>query len=163
MSMFTKNSLPQHETVSVEAVVDNTQRRISWVDSDQVHIKKSIGTEGSTQVEIEGRAMGKREFSSMAQVAGLQTGVGLNVLSHSRVKQVGALDEGGLYRLFSEVVGTSDYARHREESQGLVQNTAMDEKRSMELLEEFRERLGELEVDREDFEKFEEAMKGGNR
>lgn len=44
-----------------------------------------------------------------------------------------------------------------------MQTVELDEKKSMELLEDFREKLNDLEVDKEDYEKFEQNLKEGNQ
>jgi hypothetical protein len=55
------------------------------------------------------------------------------------------------------------YAHARVESEGIITSTVLDEQKSFELLEEFRDRLSEIEVDKDDFFKFEETLKSGNR
>ena len=47
--------------------------------------------------------------------------------------------------------------------EGIVTSTVLDEQKSFELLEEFRDRLSEIEIDKDDFVKFEETLKSGNR
>ena len=142
---------------------DNRQRLLASVDSDEVQVRKSIDGQGKVQVELNSRPMSLRDFLGLLQCSGFQLSNPINFVMQGKVKQVSHTSETGLFALFCEIVGTSVYAQARVESEGIVTSTVLDEQKSFELLEEFRDRLSEIEVDKDDFVKFEETIKSGNR
>ena len=131
-------------------------------DSDSVRIKKLIGADLKVQIEVNDTRFSQEEFLSMLAACGFQTHMPLNFVLQGKAKQVSQLDQAGLFNLFSSIVGTSSYTEARMESESMLSTTVLDERKSMELLEDFRERLSDLEVDREDFTKFEQNLKKTN-
>ncbi len=133
------------------------------VDSDEVQIRKSIDAQGKIHIELNSRPIPFRDFLSLLQCSGFQLTNPINFVMQGKVKQISHISETGLFNLFCEIVGTSVYAQARVESEGIVTSTVLDEQKSFELLEEFRDRLSEIEIDKDDFVKFEETLKSGNR
>lgn len=125
-------------------------------------IRKTLTKEGKVEVRVNEKIFSQSEFLDLLQDCGYQIHYPLNIVLQGKAKQIGQLDGGGLYQLFSEVVGTSIYSQSRQESETLLDSTVLDEKRSLEMLEDFRERLADLEVDREDFSKFASSMRSTN-
>jgi chromosome segregation ATPase len=158
-----QEKLSQEAVVAVEVLFDNRQRRLASVDSDEVQIRKSIDSQGKIQVELNSRPISFRDFLSLLQCSGFQLNSPINFVMQGKVKQISHMSEAGLFNLFCEIVGTSVYAHARVESEGIITSTVLDEQKSFELLEEFRDRLSEIEIDKDDFFKFEETLKSGNR
>ena len=149
--------------VSVEGVLDNSGRQLSLIDADDVTVKKSINKDGKIEVEITGKAYSLAEYHAVLQSVGFLVHNTMNFVMQGKVKVLGQMEEQDLFHLFTNLVGTAPYSKAREESEELVDSTQLDEKKSLELLEEFREKLTELEIDKEDFKSFAESLKKMNR
>lgn len=132
-------------------------------DRDLLTIRKTISAEGLVEVTVEGRKFTQSEFLDVLEASGLQTHSPLNFMLQGKAKQISQLDPVELFQLFTQIVGSATYAQSREESEQILNSTILDETKSLELLEEFRERLVELEVDKEDFQHFETNLKACNR
>lgn len=132
-------------------------------DRDLLTIRKTTSAEGLVEVTVEGRKFTQSEFLDVLEASGLQTHSPLNFMLQGKAKQISQLDPVELFQLFTQIVGSATYAQSREESEQILNSTILDENKSLELLEEFRERLAELEVDKEDFQHFETNLKACNR
>lgn len=158
-----KESCPLNEPVSAEIHIDNTGRGMSAFDVGELRIKKTITADNKVQVVVNEKVLSQEEFLGKLAFSGLQPNSPLNFILQGKAKQVSQLDPFGLFNVFSNLVGSSIYTEARAESESLLASTVLDERKSLELLEEFRERLSDLEVDKEDFDKFEKSLKETNR
>lgn len=132
-------------------------------ERDTLTIRKTIDADGQVEVTVEGRRFSQTEFLAVLEASGFQTHSPLNFVLQGKAKQISQLDSTEIFQLFTQIVGSADYAQSREESENLLESTVLDENKSLELLEEFRERLTELEVDKEDFMSFETNLKACNQ
>lgn len=148
--------------MSVEITLDNTGRGLSFIDDDLVRIKKTLTPGNKVQIEVNCKLYTQDEFLTLLAHCGYQTHMPLNFVLQGKAKQISQLDQTGLFNLFCKIVGTATYSEARLESESMLASTVLDERKSMELLEDFRERLSDLEVDREDFQKFESNLKQTN-
>lgn len=134
-----------------------------WVfDSDLLIIRKTLNKEGKVEIRVNEKLFSQAEFLDLLKECAYQTHNPLNFVLQGKAKQISQLDPSGLYQLFCEVIGTSIYTQSRHESVALLDSTVQEEKRTLELLEEFRERISNLQIDKEDFSKFESTLKTTN-
>lgn len=149
--------------LSVEATFDNSQREFAFFPTDQVVLKKSLEKDGSVRTEINSKDFPFKEYLLQLEIAGFKILDPLNFVMQGRIKQISQLSGSALYDLFCNIVGTASYHKCKDESVAMVKSTVSDEQKVLDLLEEFRERLDELEYDKEDFKKFEQSIKSVNR
>lgn len=148
--------------VIVEVQIDNSDRLL-MVDSDEVIIKKSIDKDARVTVKVNEKQMPLQEYYQMIEAAGFMRHDPLNFMLQSKIRRVGSAREDQLYGMLCTAIGTQQYEERRQEGIDIMQTVELDEKKSMELLEDFREKLNDLEVDKEDYEKFEQNLKEGNQ
>lgn len=97
------------------------------------------------------------------EIAGIRRENPTNFILQGKVKRIAQADEQALYELLTEIIGTKQFEDKKQESLDLVDSIGIDEKKALELLEEFKEKLTEIEIDKEDFVKYEDNLKAGNR
>lgn len=144
----------------VEAVV--VDDRLPSIEGETL-LKKHLAADGSVSFFINSREVKDTEFYNLLEMVGLRRTQPLNFLLQGKVKRVAQTDARGLFQMLAEVVGSSQYEQRKGESLELMETVTLDEKKATDLLEEFREKLGELEVDKEDYARYEENLQAGNR
>jgi chromosome segregation ATPase len=150
--------------LSVTVVLDNSLGRLSTLPQNpEVVIKKSLKSHGKEELLLDGRLISTTEWLSMLQEAGLMISSPINFVLQGKAKQAAHLDDRGIFDLYSEIVGTAAYTRSRNDVQDILVGTSNDANKSWEILEDFRESLNELEVDKEDYSKYDDSIKTGNR
>lgn len=144
--------------------LDNSLGRFAILPQNpQVVIKKTLNSHGKEEIEVDGRQIPLGEWLALLQQAGLMVTNPINFVLQGKAKQAAHLDDKGVYELYSEIVGTASYSRCRSEIQEIIEGTSSEEQKSWEILEEFKESLSELEVDKEEYAKYEESIKTSNR
>ena len=150
------------EEVYVEVMILNEDRKLA-VDADEVIIKKLIDKDCKISIRVNDRYYSQNEYFNLLEIAGLRKHNPSNIVLQGKIKRVSQLDEQSLYNLLTEIVGTKTYEEKKKESLDILDSTVLDERKADELLEDFRAKLNDLEVDKEDFEKYELNLKSGNR
>lgn len=146
----------------VEATVTDHSGRLPQVEGETV-IRKSIDKEGEVTIQVNGKQFREADYYNLMEAMGIRRFNPLNFMMQGKVKRVAQTNEEGLFNLLADVVGSNLYEERKAESLGMMEGVSLDEKKAVELLEEFREKLNELEVDKEDFEKYEQNLKEGNK
>lgn len=154
--------MPADSELYVEALLDNSDGKLLYEESE-VLIRKGISKEGRITIKINDRQVQSEEYYKLMEIAGIRRANPPNFLLQGKVKRVAQADERSLYSLLTEIVGTKAYEEQKGESLEIIDSVVIDEKKANDLLEEFREKLGELEVDKEDFKQYEENFKAGNQ
>lgn len=150
--------------MSITVTMDNSLGKLSSLPQhDQVTVKKTLNSQGIEELELDGRQIPLRDWLVMLQQSGLMIHAPINFVLQGKAKQASHLDERGIFDLYSEIVGTATYTRCRSEIQDILVGTSSEEHKSWEILEEFRESLSELEVDKEEYAKYEDSIKTSNR
>lgn len=144
--------------------LDNSLGKIqSLPQTPEIVVKKTLNSHGKEELEIDGKQVAVSDWLTMLQKGGLMTHSPINFILQGKAKQAANLDEKGVFELYSEIIGTATYSRCRSEIQEILTGTSTDEKKSWEILEDFRESLGELEVYKEEYSKYEDSIKTSNR
>jgi len=146
----------------VEALVDNSDRQL-LIDSDDLIIKKSIDKDSKVHIRINDKHYSQSEYYNLLEIVGIRRHEPINFSMQGRIKRIAQSDENTLFELLTEIVGTKSYEERKKESLEILDTVQIDEKKADELLEDFRLKLNELEIDKEDFQKYEESLKAGNR
>lgn len=147
----------------MEVEVDNSGRRLAFVEADRAIIRKAIDRQGRVSVAVNERRYGQAEFLGLLQLSGFQRSSPVNFVQQGRVKQIAQLDERALFKLIHEIVGMNAYRDGKSGGLEVIEQAKLLEEQAYQMLEEFRERLNELEVDKEDFVAYEQNFKSGNR
>lgn len=126
-------------------------------------IRKTIDEEGRLIIKLNEKVISRNEFHNLMEIAGIRRENPTNFILQGKVKRIAQADEQALYELLTEIIGTKQFEDKKQESLDLVDSIGIDEKKALELLEEFKEKLTEIEIDKEDFVKYEDNLKAGNR
>lgn len=153
---------PADGDLYVEALVCDDEGRLPHVDGDTI-IRKTVNPEGAVRILVNNKEMREAEFYGLMEAVGIRRFNPLNFMLQGKVKKVAQADERGLFDMLADVVGTNQYEERRAESLGMMETVDLDEKKATDLLEDFREKLNELEVGKDDYEKYEENLKAGNK
>lgn len=146
----------------VEAIVSDENDRLPNIEGDTV-VRKTVDPEGNVRILVNGKEMKDSEYYGMMEAVGIRRFNPLNFMLQGKVKKVAQADERGLFNMLADVVGTNQYEERRAESFVMMDSVELDEKKATDLLEDFREKLNELEFGKEDYEKYEENLKAGNK
>jgi len=155
-------SLPIESELYVEAMIDNTEKSL-LIDAEEVLVRKTLDAHNRVVIKVNDRVLSQKEYYSLLEVAGMRRHDPSNFLLQGKVRRVAQADERTLYSLLTDAIGTQSYEEKKAESLEVMNSIGIDERKALELLDEFREKLSDLEVDKEDFEKYEENLKAGNR
>lgn len=150
------------ENLYVEALLDNSEGQLYGL-GEEVFIRKTIDEEGRLIIKLNEKVISRNEFHNLMEIAGIRRENPTNFILQGKVKRIAQADEQALYELLTEIIGTKQFEDKKQESLDLVDSIGIDEKKALELLEEFKEKLTEIEIDKEDFVKYEDNLKAGNR
>lgn len=153
--------LPMNSEVYVEALVDNSEGLFQGEESD-LYLRKTITEDGKLSWRVNNRLVSGTEYETMLELAGIRKTNPSNFILQGKIKRVSQTDETGLYTLLEEIVGTRFYEERKTESKELIQSVMIDEKKAHEMLDDFRGKLHEIQVDKEDYKKYEQDLQAGN-
>lgn len=142
--------------------MENQERKL-LIDADEVVIRKSIEKDGRVVVKMNEKTLSQNEYYNLIEIAGIRRHEPPNFSMQGRIKRIAQSDETHLFQMLTEIVGTKSYEERKKESVEVLDTVQIDEKKADELLEDFRLKLNELEIDKEDFHIYEENLKAGNR
>ena len=153
--------LPPDSEVYVEALIDNEGGLIQG-EEKEVLLRKTIAADGKLLWRINQRQVSGAEYDTMLELAGIRKTNPANFILQGKIKRISQTDEVGLYSLLEETVGTRAYEERKLESKELLHSVVLDEKKAHELLDDFQTKLHEIQVEKEDYKRYEEDVEAGN-
>ncbi|MDA4132574.1 MAG: AAA family ATPase, partial [Thaumarchaeota archaeon] len=138
----------------VEVVFDNSDNRFPTNNPEMV-IRRTIGLK-KDEYSIDKKVSTKAEVMSMLETAGFSRSNPFYIVPQGRVAALTNMKESERLNLLKEVAGTKTYEARRLESLKIMAETNNKREKIDGLLEDVKERLDELEEEKEELRGFQE-------
>uniref|UniRef100_A0A1I7YP81 Structural maintenance of chromosomes protein n=1 Tax=Steinernema glaseri TaxID=37863 RepID=A0A1I7YP81_9BILA len=149
---------PKVTTARVEIVFDNSDRRITGIDSREVRIVRQIGMK-KDQYLIDNKLVTRAEVVNMMESAGFSKSNPYYIVKQGKINELATAPESYRLRLLKEVAGTRVYDERKEESQKILNETNVKMARIETLLTYINDRLKTLEEEKEDLKEYQKLDK----
>ncbi|KAK3615485.1 Structural maintenance of chromosomes protein 3 [Elasticomyces elasticus] len=138
----------------VEVIFDNADQPFP-TDTPEVIPRRTIGQK-KDECSLNRKNTTRQEAMNMLKTAGFSTSNPYYVVPQGRITAITNMPDAGRLDILKEVAGTRVYEERRAASQKIMDDTEHRRTKIDELLDHIRERLGELEEDKEELRAFQE-------
>lgn len=143
-------------TAYVEVIFANTgERRFIGYEKDEVPIRRTIGQK-KDEYSVDKKVVPRNEFIQILEAAGFSNKNPFYIVPQGRVTALTNMKEKDRLNLLKEVAGTHTYENRRAESLKIMQETNNKREKIDELLEYIKDRLSELEEEKEELRDFQD-------
>lgn len=145
-------------TAYVEVIFDNSKphRRFTTIDEDEVAIRRTIGHK-KDEYSVDKKVWSKKEVMQLLDTAGFSRTNPFYIVPQGRVTALTNMKEKERLNLLKEIAGTQLYEDKRAESLKIMTETNNKREKIDELLAYIKERLSELEEEKEELRGFQNA------
>lgn len=145
-------------TAYVEIIFDNSKphRRFTTMDEDEVAIRRTIGHK-KDEYSVDKKVWSKKEVMQLLDTAGFSRSNPFYIVPQGRVTALTNMKEKDRLNLLKEIAGTQLYEDKRAESLKIMTDTGNKRDKIDELLAYIKERLSELEEEKEELRGFQNA------
>lgn len=145
-------------TAYVEVIFDNSKphRRFTTIDEDEVAIRRTIGHK-KDEYSVDKKVWSKKEVMQLLDTAGFSRTQPFYIVPQGRVTALTNMKEKDRLNLLKEIAGTQLYEDKRAESLKIMNETNNKREKIDELLAYIKERLSELEEEKEELRGFQNA------
>ncbi|KAL1880714.1 Structural maintenance of chromosomes protein 3 [Diaporthe australafricana] len=143
-------------TAYVEIIFDNEDRRFQTIDKDDVAIRRTIGHK-KDEYSVDKKVWAKKEVLQLLDTAGFSRSNPFYIVPQGRVTALTNMKEKERLNLLKEVAGTHLYEDKRAESLKIMNETNNKREKIDELLAYIKERLSELEEEKEELRGFQNS------
>lgn len=145
-------------TAYVEVIFDNSKphRRFTTIDEDEVAIRRTIGHK-KDEYSVDKKVWSKKEVMQLLDTAGFSRTNPFYIVPQGRVTALTNMKEKERLNLLKEIAGTQLYEDKRAESLKIMNETNNKREKIDELLAYIKERLSELEEEKEELRGFQNA------
>lgn len=145
-------------TAYVEVIFDNSKphRRFTTIDEDEVAIRRTIGHK-KDEYSVDKKVWSKKEVMQLLDTAGFSRTNPFYIVPQGRVTALTNMKEKDRLNLLKEIAGTQLYEDKRAESLKIMNETNNKREKIDELLAYIKERLSELEEEKEELRGFQNA------
>lgn len=145
-------------TAYVEIIFDNSKphRRFTTMDEDEVAIRRTIGHK-KDEYSVDKKVWSKKEVMQLLDTAGFSRSNPFYIVPQGRVTALTNMKEKDRLNLLKEIAGTQLYEDKRAESLKIMNETNNKREKIDELLAYIKERLSELEEEKEELRGFQNA------
>lgn len=145
-------------TAYVEIIFDNSKphRRFTTIDEDEVAIRRTIGHK-KDEYSVDKKVWSKKEVMQLLDTAGFSRSNPFYIVPQGRVTALTNMKEKDRLNLLKEIAGTQLYEDKRAESLKIMNETNNKREKIDELLAYIKERLSELEEEKEELRGFQNA------
>ncbi|PSS03880.1 hypothetical protein BD289DRAFT_478359 [Coniella lustricola] len=145
-------------TAYVEVIFDNSKphRRFTTIDEDEVAIRRTIGHK-KDEYSVDKKVWSKKEVMQLLDTAGFSRTQPFYIVPQGRVTALTNMKEKDRLNLLKEIAGTQLYEDKRAESLKIMNETNNKREKIDELLAYIKERLSELEEEKEELRGFQSA------
>lgn len=145
-------------TAYVEVIFDNSKphRRFTTIDEDEVAIRRTIGHK-KDEYSVDKKVWSKKEVMQLLDTAGFSRTQPFYIVPQGRVTALTNMKEKDRLNLLKEIAGTQLYEDKRAESLKIMTETNNKREKIDELLVYIKERLSELEEEKEELRGFQNA------
>ena len=107
-------------TAYVEIIFDNTDGRLSSIDTDEVVIRRTIGLK-KDEFFINRKRVQKNEIISLLESAGFSKSNPYYIVQQGKVSHLCLMKDDDRLNLLKEIAGTTVYEERRQESLQIIQ------------------------------------------
>lgn len=145
-------------TAYVEVIFDNSKphRRFTTIDEDEVAIRRTIGHK-KDEYSVDKKVWSKKEVMQLLDTAGFSRTNPFYIVPQGRVTALTNMKEKDRLNLLKEIAGTQLYEDKRAESLKIMNETNNKREKIDELLAYIKDRLSELEEEKEELRGFQNA------
>lgn len=143
-------------TAYVEIIFDNEDRRFQTIDKDDVAIRRTIGHK-KDEYSVDKKVWAKKEVMQLLDTAGFSRTQPFYIVPQGRVTALTNMKEKERLNLLKEIAGTHLYEDKRAESLKIMTETNNKREKIDELLAYIKERLSELEEEKEELRGFQNS------
>jgi structural maintenance of chromosome 3 (chondroitin sulfate proteoglycan 6) len=141
----------------VEIIFDNTDGRFP-TGKNELYLRRTIGLK-KDEYSLDKKNATKTDVLNLLETAGFSRSNPYYIVPQGRVTALTNMKDGERLNLLKEVAGTQVYEQRRAESLKIMTNTNAQRAKIDELLDYIRERLGELEEEKEELRGYQEKDK----
>lgn len=138
----------------VEIIFDNSDSRFP-TDNKEVIIRRTISAK-KDEYSLDRKVVSKQDIVKLLETAGFSRSNPYYIVPQGRVTALTNMKESDRLNLLKEVAGTHVYEARRAESLKIMQDTNSKREKIDETLEYIKERLSELEEEKEELRGFQE-------
>ncbi|PKS10346.1 hypothetical protein jhhlp_002097 [Lomentospora prolificans] len=138
----------------VEIIFDNSDERFP-TGHPEVILRRTIGLK-KDEYSVDRKVVTKSDVTNLLEAAGFSRSNPYYIVPQGRVTALTNMKESDRLNLLKEVAGTQVYEARRRESLKIMDETADKQAKIDELLEYIRERLAELEEEKEELRGFQD-------
>ncbi|KAK0396599.1 hypothetical protein QR680_001781 [Steinernema hermaphroditum] len=149
---------PRITTARVEIVFDNSDRRITAIDSREVRVVRQIGMK-KDQYLIDNKLVTRAEVVNLMESAGFSKSNPYYIVKQGKINELATAHESYRLKLLKEVAGTRVYDERKEESKKILNETNVKMQRIETLLAYINDRLKTLEEEKEDLKEYQKLDK----
>lgn len=138
----------------VEVIFDNSDHRFP-TDFKEVTLRRTIGLK-KDEYSVDRKVVTKKDVLNLLEAAGFSKSNPYYIVPQGRVTALTNMKESERLNLLKEVAGTQTYETRRAESLKIMTDTNNQREKIDELLEYIKERLSELEEEKEELRGYQE-------
>jgi len=138
----------------VEIIFDNTDKRFSE-PNDEVVIRRTIGSK-KDEYSVDKKVQSRADVLKILETAGFAKENPFYIVPQGRVAAITNMKESDRLNLLKEIAGTNTYDDRRIQSLKIMAETNSKREKIDELLDYIRERLSELEEEKDELRDFQE-------
>lgn len=138
----------------VEIVFDNADQRLPF-DRDEVRLRRTIGK--NDEYTVDRKKITKTEVTNLLESAGFSRANPYYVVQQGKITKLSLIKDHERLELLKEIGGTAVYEERRKASEKLLREADGRRLRITEMMETMGEKLTELEEERAELEKFNQA------
>ncbi len=141
----------------VEIIFDNADKRFQGC-GDEVTIRRTIGLK-KDEYSHDKKAVTRAEIQQLLETAGFSIKNSFYIVPQGRITALTNMKESDRLNLMKEIAGTSTYENRRAESLKIMAETNNKREKIDELLDYIKDRLSELEEEKEELRGYQEKDK----
>ena len=138
----------------VEVIFDNSDDRFP-TGNKEVVLRRTIGLK-KDEYSLDKKVVGKKDVQNLLEAAGFSSSNPYYIVPQGRVTALTNMKESDRLALLKEVAGTQVYESRRTESLKIMTETNNKREKIDELLDYIKERLSELEEEKEELRGFQD-------
>uniref|UniRef100_A0A0N5ACJ7 Structural maintenance of chromosomes protein 3 n=1 Tax=Syphacia muris TaxID=451379 RepID=A0A0N5ACJ7_9BILA len=140
-------------TARVEIVIDNSDRRIVAVESNEVRIMRQVSFK-KDQYFIDSKMVTRSDVVNLMESAGFSRSNPYHIVKQGKINELATSPDSHRLKLLREVAGTRVYDERKEESLKILRETSSKSEKIEDLLAYIEDRLQTLEGEKEELKEY---------
>eukprot|EP01071_Lankesteria_metandrocarpae_P002564 Lankesteria_metandrocarpae@DN2413_c0_g1_i1.p1 len=140
----------------VEVILDNTDRRLKFIDKDEVTVRRRFGA-SKDEFLLDNKHVTKTEFVGVLESAGFSRANPYHVVLQGRVHELTTMSDNTRLSLLKDIAGTKVYDERRLEALATLEATKEREIEVDDTLRLTTERVTDLQTEQEELKEYQEV------